>query len=87
MTDICPHCGVDLRASRIPQEYIDKGFYGAPTQEPRYYYNTIGIEVRGVYDGVLYWKCPSCGGVWHRFPPGDYRHERAKEYVEGVKQS
>lgn len=25
-----------------------------------------GIEVRGVYDGVLYWQCLECGWAWSR---------------------
>lgn len=30
----------------------------------------IGIEVQGVYDGVLLWSCPDCFAFWHRFPEG-----------------
>lgn len=26
----------------------------------------VGIEVRGVYDGVLYWMCTLCGLAWSR---------------------
>lgn len=26
----------------------------------------MGHEVRGVYDGVLYWACMSCGVAWSR---------------------
>jgi len=26
----------------------------------------IGIEIRGMYDGVLYYKCPKCEGTWGR---------------------
>lgn len=27
----------------------------------------IGVEVRGLYDGVLYWLCDICGIMFHRF--------------------
>lgn len=31
----------------------------------------IGHEVPGLYDGIAYWSCPTCGTSWHRFgPPG-----------------
>ena len=26
----------------------------------------IGVEVRGLYDGVAYYECPSCSGNWSR---------------------
>lgn len=77
MTDICPHCGADLRGSPIPQEYREKGWYGTET----HYSRLIGVEVQGIYDGILYWQCPDCGGRWHRFPEGDPLRERAERYV------
>ena len=30
----------------------------------------IGVEVQGVYDGVLYWACPDCGHAWPRWSDG-----------------
>lgn len=26
----------------------------------------LGHEVQGVYDGVLFWSCTSCGRAWSR---------------------
>lgn len=72
----CPHCGADLRGDPIPQEYLDAGYYSGT-----HYSRVIGVQVRGEYDGVLYWSCPDCGGRWHRFPVGDYRRGRAEGYV------
>lgn len=63
----CPACHADWRAGRIPQEHIDQGLYGPPTTEPRYFSRLIGVEVQGVYDGVLYWRCPDCNTEWDRF--------------------
>ena len=38
-----------------------------------------GIEVRGVYDGVLFWICDLCGLAWSR----DWRHyERRSSIAE-----
>lgn len=31
------------------------------------YSRLIGIERRGVYDGVVEWMCPDCGARWDRF--------------------
>lgn len=39
-------------------------------------------EVRGVYDGVLYWSCAACGHVWPRdFGPRIGLQRKAEEYV------
>lgn len=62
--DECPICFSDLTGEPIPQEYLS--FYGGKT----HYSRMIGEEVRGVYDGVLIWHCPDCGGMWPRFSSG-----------------
>jgi hypothetical protein len=77
-TETCPHCGSDLRGEPIPQDYRDAGWYGDNT----HYSRTIGVEIRGVYDGMLFWRCPDCGGHWHRWPEGHYLRARAEPYVE-----
>ena len=46
----CRHCGAD-------QEH---------KVGDRLYYHTIGVEISHVYDGVLFWACPFCGGTWDR---------------------
>jgi transposase-like protein len=45
-------------------------------------HDVIGHEVRGVYDGVLYWSCSLCGHAWNRWPK-EYgnRYWRAEEMV------
>lgn len=40
-----------------------------------------GVEIRGVYDGVLYWHCVVCGHDWPRFDPPDRRHAAAKDVL------
>lgn len=41
----------------------------------------IGVEISGVYDGVLFWQCPDCGGRWHRWPEGSTLRARAELHV------
>lgn len=68
-TEICPVNGCDLRGTEIPRESLEKGYYGPWTPEdgPRYFSEVIGVEIRGLYDGVAYWTCPKCGARWHRW--------------------
>lgn len=40
----------------------------------------IGINVWGVYDGVLCWACQACGAAWPRFTEGRLG-ERSREYA------
>lgn len=42
----------------------------------------IGVEMRGVYDGVLFLECLNCGERWHRWPEGHNLRRRAEPYVE-----
>ena len=81
--DTCPHCGVSLLGDPIPQESLDKGYYGPGTTHFR---RDFGAEVDGVYDGVLYWVCPDCGGAWHQFDEGTRLHSLAEKYVTGAEQ-
>jgi hypothetical protein len=77
VTDICPN-GHDLTGDPIPQEYIDAGHYSPGTT---HYSRMIGVEIRGVYDGVLYWLCPDCGIKWPRFENGRL-HQAALDNME-----
>jgi predicted RNA-binding Zn-ribbon protein involved in translation (DUF1610 family) len=74
--DNCPHCGTNLIGQAISKE--SQVYYGNAT----HYRREIGVEIRGVYDGVLFWECPECGHAWHRFPETDYRHAKAQEYMD-----
>lgn len=44
--------------------------------------DVIGVEVRGVYDGVLYWMCEACGLRYHRFPEGHWLRPRAERHID-----
>lgn len=56
----CPNCGADLRGERIPQEYIDKGYY---SPEDPYYYRVIA-EYSIELDRSTNWICPDCNHKW-----------------------
>ena len=42
----------------------------------------IGHEIRGVYDGVLFWQCQGCGLAFQRWEPDDRLHERAQVHID-----
>ena len=44
----------------------------------------VGVEMWGVYDGVLFWQCGVCTRRWHRFPEGHMLRRLAARFVEGV---
>lgn len=48
--------------------------YGWTFENPKCFRNEIGIEVQGVYDGILYYQCPKCEFKWKRFSwtPDEY---------------
>lgn len=50
----CPKCGVNLR-------------YESEQEQGTLFSRLIGYDIRGVYDGVLYWACPDCGVAFHRW--------------------
>jgi hypothetical protein len=77
MNEHCPHCNADLTGEPIPQEYIDKGYYGDKT----HYSRKVGHEIRGVYDGVLFWSCPDCGKAWPRWTDGGRLTDAAADWV------
>lgn len=41
----------------------------------------LGVNVPGVYDGVLFWKCQDCGLAWTRTFTG-HRQEIAQSYID-----
>lgn len=44
---------------------------------------TFMVQIRGLYDGGLFYECPDCGGRWHRWPEGHWLRQRALPYVDG----
>lgn len=60
----CPHCEADLSGPPIPQEFVNQR---GREEGVTHYSRVIGMEVWGVYDGILYWQCPDCGAKWHRW--------------------
>ncbi len=81
--DICPECAADLTGEPIPEASRQAGSYGPPETAPTHFSRLIMIEVRGVYDGGLYFVCPDCGVRFHRWPEGHPLRAKAEEYVSG----
>lgn len=55
--------------------------YGEKAPEDRFFSNLCGVEVPGVYDGTLFWRCPSCCGDFHRWPEGHELRRIAEKYM------
>lgn len=73
--DQCPFCEESLQGEPIPEE--SRHLYGGKT----HYSLRITVQITGVYDGGLYYQCPSCGFAWNRWPEGDPLHEKAETYI------
>jgi predicted RNA-binding Zn-ribbon protein involved in translation (DUF1610 family) len=89
----CARCGSDQRGPQIPfretlsfSEQVAWDAAGRISEEAwsrpaRYYQRTIGVEVWGVYDGMLYFMCPDCGYAWHRWRDTRMRG-KAQPYID-----
>jgi hypothetical protein len=45
--------------------------------------NWVGVEIRGVYDGVLYWECMRCHRATPRhFPTGSRHRQHSERFAE-----
>jgi len=44
-------------------------------------HNRVGVEVQGVYDGVLFWRCDDCPTDYHRFAPDHPLYRIAVKYM------
>jgi hypothetical protein len=70
--EVCPHCGVDLLGDPLPEQFQLPGL-------TRYRF-VLAIEIRGVYDGPLFYGCPFCWGTWHRFDSTHTLWSAAEKY-------
>jgi hypothetical protein len=65
--EMCPLCG------RVLSYEVDGKTYSKATL----------VEIRGVYDGGLFYAdMDGCGFAWHRWPEDHYLRERAETYLE-----
>ena len=95
-TEECPHCGANLVGKPIdpakiytPEEWAlpwnerPEGKYYSPDQT--HFGRAIGYEDRSVYDGILYWMCPDCGGAWHRWDKDfGWRYQEADRQIKEI---
>jgi len=42
----------------------------------------VGIEISGVYDGILFWCCSACGRSFQRWPEDHGLHARAQLFID-----
>lgn len=75
----CPWCGSDQRADWVLADIEGAGRHPDKATVP--FWRTIGVKVLAVYDDVLFWQCPDCGGTWHRFWFGHDLYAAAEQYV------
>lgn len=54
----CPHCKVSLLGEEIPEQI--RQHYASATHWKR----EIEVQIRGLYDGIWYYRCPDCDGTW-----------------------
>lgn len=64
----CPGCNADLTV-----------MYGTVEGS-----RAISVNIRGAYDGGLYYQCPDCAHKWHRWPVGSRLRDRARPYVNNL---
>lgn len=76
--DSCPSCGFNFLGEDIYQYFLEEykdpdkalktaKLYGWSKETPKCFRKNIGIEIRGYYDGVSFYKCPKCEVIWRRF--------------------
>ena len=72
----CPHCASSQQGEKIAEKHLH--YYNGLT----HYSRTIGVNILGAYDGVLFWKCPDCNFAWQRWSEGTFQHARAIPHIE-----
>ena len=90
----CPHCGASLDGGLIGPElnspYECDGETIYPYGKGAHWERQIGIEVSGVYDGILAYRCPDCAGTWPSAVGALKVDKKSKttlyeKYIQGVK--
>lgn len=73
-------CHAVYRGTECGLTLAEAACYCLPYGKVTHFSRKIGCEVRGVYDGVLYWQCPDCHGTWHRWTDSEMRR-KAEPYI------
>ena len=76
----CPSCNTEWEEKETIKEHFENqgystrkavqtaAMYGCTPENPKHFgKNVVGIEIRGGYDGVSYWKCQVCETMFDRF--------------------
>jgi len=83
--EFCGKCGESFRGEEISVALLSGGYYGDwEVGETKYSSTKLGIEVQGVYDGILIWKCEKCNHMWPRFSEenSERLHKKALEIIK-----
>lgn len=89
----CPHCDTAWREEESIYEYFlrtnggneeearkSASNYGCTEDNPKHFgKNIIGVEVRGYYDGVAYWRCDCCKSCFDRFTGERFEESEVKD--------
>jgi hypothetical protein len=81
----CPWCWTDQRADWVLADIEGVGPHPDKATAP--FWRTEDVRIPDVYRGVLFWRCPDCGGSWHAWPAGHRLHTAAEQYVGPPKQT
>ena len=44
----------------------------------------MGVEIRGVYDGILFFQCMDCSKPFHRFEPDESGFDKAAPFIRDI---
>ena len=71
-----PDCAADLLGDPIPEGIRE---HYSP---PYHWRRELMVEIRGVYDGGLFYICPDCRRPYHRWPPESFQYRAAEQHMQ-----
>lgn len=60
------------RLERLPDDCVCGKFLST---------NMMLVQIRGHYDGALFFMCTNCDQLYHRWPKGTYQRDMAEAYL------
>lgn len=83
-SDVCEFCkrkkGQE-HTGKCPRFTLAAGKPTCPNCNKARQEDWVGHQVRGVYDGVLFWECSKCGHVWTRNFGTNYMNTKSQNAV------
>lgn len=91
----CPKCGIEWEEKETIYEFFLNKYqdeekarkaarcYGCIPENPKHFgKNVIGIEIQGMYDGISFWECQSCGTTFDRWTMKEVPSPKTEESEE-----